>query len=208
MVTPIEFWEKLDYCRKGRTWSNTSSEIEIKYNTLMFQKTNYKFPTFDVALRLCYSFNVELSWLMNVEQSVYTEDYRILRYVDTENKTLGHIYWCIIDEYRKEHVYTWKMISSEVKIPNTTLATAKSEERTLPIDVTVKILLMLNIPINAFAELFYSNEKIMETMPDTPSENVVLRNEIKRLLGEINDVEMLRDIKKYIMLIVNNPYFK
>lgn len=208
MVTPERFWLKLDDCRFGRTWTRTSQYIDIKYNTLMIQKANGKFPSFDVAVRLCYAFDIELAWLMEVEQSCTDCDYWRINHTDTRGKTLGNVYWDVIDEYRREQGLTWKAISKNLGMPTTTMSTLKTEKRTLPVDLSVNLLLMLHIPVNAFAELFYSDRRIMESTPDLPEEIFLLRKEIIQIIKKTKNKGDLERIKEYANYIINryNPY--
>lgn len=203
MVTPEEFWTKLDDCRMGRSWTRTSEYIDIKYNTLMIQKAKGIFPSFEIAVKLCYAFDIELAWLMGVEQFCNDQDYRIINHINTYGKTLENVYWAVIDAYRREQRLTWKTISNNLRIPATTLSTFKTDERTLPVDLTVNLLLMLHIPVNTFAELFYSNREIIESTPGIPEEISILRKEIIQLIKRLKDKEILEKIKEYANFIIN-----
>ena len=205
MVTPERFWEKLEVSRGKTSWIKISSFIDVSYHTLMTHKSKCQFPSFDDTVKLCHAFEIEFSWLMGIRQSWPENDYKIIRNISRQDNTPGALYWEVLDEYRISLGFSWKVIAESLEMANNTISTAKIQKRPLSLDTTVRLLLLLHIPVNAFAELFYPDWSILESIPDTSIETIALRNEILQLIKSTEDRDRLWKIKVFAEHVISRP---
>ena len=205
MVSPERFWEKLEECRRGTSWIKISSFIDVSYHSLMMHKSRGQYLPFDDAVKLSHAFEIEFSWLMDVRQSCSEKEYQIIRNISKQDNTPGAVYWEVIDEYRRYLGLSWKEIAGSLGMPGNAISYAKTRKRPLSLDATVRLLLLLHIPVNAFAELFYPNWSILEPTPDTSIETVALRNEILQLIKSTEDRDRLWKIKVFAEHVISRP---
>ena len=205
MVSPERFWEKLEECRRGTSWIKISSFIDVSYHSLMMHKSRGQFLPVDDTVKLCNAFEIEFSWLMDVSQSCSEKEYQIIRNISKQDNTPGAVYWEVMDEYRRSFGLSWKEIAGSLGMPGNAISYAKTRKRPLPLDATVRLLLLLHIPVNAFAGLFYPDWSILKPIPDTPIETIALRNEILQLIRSTDDRDRLWKIKVFAEHVISRP---
>ena len=205
MVSPERFWEKLEECRRGTSWIKISSFIDVSYHSLMMHKSRGQFLPVDDTVKLCNAFEIEFSWLMDVSQSCSEKEYQIIRNISKQDNTPGAVYWEVIDEYRRSLGLSWKEIAGSLGIPGNAISYAKARKRPLPLDATVRLLLLLHIPVNAFAELFYPDWSILEPIPDTSIETIAIRNEILQLIKSTEDRDRPWKIRSFADYVISRP---
>lgn len=198
MITAERFWEKLDEIRSGIAWKYLFRNIGVKYTTLMGHKEQGKFPSFEVAVRICLELNIDLDYFLEID----TKQYLFCDYISQNrlhlNAPFGELYWNIINEYRKDQYITWAIVCEKINMKRSTLSTLKTQQKTLPVDTTVSLLEILNIPLDYFVKLLaYDRENLMGEI-DKKSEISIVRNEIGRMLREIKNVEDLKGIRDFI----------
>ena len=205
MVSPERFWEKLEECRRGTSWIKISSFIDVSYHSLMMHKSRGQFLPVDDTLKLCNAFEIEFSWLMDVSQSCSEKEYKNIRNIRKQDKNPGAVYWEVMDEYRRSLGLSWKEIAGSLEMPGNAISYAKTRKRPLPLDATVRLLLLLHIPVNAFAELFYPDWSILEPIPDTSIETIAIRNEILQLIKSTEDRDRLWKIRAFADYVISRP---
>lgn len=205
MVSPERFWEKLEECRKKTSWIKISSFIDVSYHSLMMHKSRGQYLPFDDAVKLSHAFEIEFSWLMDVSQSCSEKEYQIIRNISKQDNTPGTVYWEVMDEYRRSLGLSWKEIAGSVEMAGNAISYAKARKRPLPLDASVRLLLLLHIPVNAFAELFYPDWSILKPIPDTSIETIALRNEILQLIKSTDDRDRLWKIKVFAEHVISRP---
>ena len=205
MVSPERFWEKLEECRRGTSWIKISSFIDVSYHSLMMHKSRGQFLPVDDTMKLCNAFEIEFSWLMDVSQSCSEKEYQIIRNISKQDNTPGAVYWEVMDKYRRSLGLSWKVIAESIGMAGNAISYAKARKRPLPLDATVRLLLLLHIPVNAFAELFYPDWSILEPIPDTSIETIALRNEILQLIKSTEDRDRLWKIRAFTDYVISKP---
>lgn len=205
MVSPERFWEKLEECRRGTSWIKISSFIDVSYHSLMMHKSRGQFLPIDDTVKLCHAFEIDFSWLMDVRQSCSEKEYQIIRNISKQDNTPGTVYWEVIDEYRRSLGLSWKEIAGSLGMPGNAISYAKTRKRPLSLDATVRLLLLLNIPVNAFTELFYPDWSILEPIPDTSIETIAIRNEILQLIKSTEDRDNLWKIRAFAEHVISRP---
>ena len=205
MVTPERFWEKFEESRRGTSWIEISSFIDVSYHSLMNHRSRGQYLPFNYTVKLCPALEIEFSWLMDVSQSCCEKEYEIIRNISRQDKKPGAVYWEVMDEYRRSLGLSWKVIAESIGTTGNAMSYAKSRKRPLPLDVTVRLLLLLHIPVDAFAGLFYPDWSILESKPDTPVENIALRNEILQLIKSTEDSNRLWEIRAFADYVISRP---
>lgn len=205
MVTPERFWEKLEESRGKTSWIKISSFIDVSYHSLMNHKSRGQFLPVDDTVKLCHAFDIEFSWLMDVSQSCSEKEYQIIRNISKQENTPGAVYWEVMDEYRRSLGLSWKVIAGSIGMASNAISYAKTRKRPLPLDATVRLLLLLHIPANAFAGLFYPDWSILEPIPDTSIETIALRNEILQLIKSTEDRDRLWKIRAFADYVISRP---
>lgn len=202
MVTPEGFWEKLEESRGKTSWIKISSFIDVSYHSLMTHRSRGQYLPFDDTVKLCPALEIEFSWLMDVSQSCREKEYEIIRNISRQDKKPEAVYWEVMDEYRRSLGFSWKVIAESIGTTGNALSYAKTRKRPLPLDVTVRLLLLLHVPVDAFAGLFYPDWSILESKPDTPVENIALRNEILQLIKSTEDSDRLWKIRTFAEYVI------
>lgn len=205
MVTPERFWEKLEESRRGTSWIEISLFIDVSYSALMNHKSRGQFLPVDDTIKLCHALEIEFSWLMDVSQSCCEKEYEIIRNISRQDKKPEAVYWEVMDEYRRSYGLSWKVIAESIGTTGNAMSYAKTRQRPLPLDVTVRLLLLLDVPVDAFAGLFYPDWSILESKPDTPVENIALRSEILQLIKSTEDSDRLWKIKVFAEHVISRP---
>ena len=205
MVSPERFWEKLEVSRGKTSWIKISSFIDVSYHSRMLHKSRGQFLPVDDTVKLCHTFEIEFSWLMDVRQSCSEKEYQIIRNISKQDHTPGAVYWEVMDEYRRSLGLSWKEIAGSLEMAGNAISYAKTWKRPLPLDATVRLLLLLHIPVNAFAELFYPDWSILEPIPDTSIETIALRHEILQLIKSTEDRDRLWKIKVFADHVISRP---
>ena len=205
MVSPERFWEKLEECRRGTSWIKISSFIDVSYHSLMMHKSRGQFLPVDDTVKLCHALEIEFSWLMDVSQSCSEKEYQIIRNISKQDNTPGAVYWEVMDEYRRSLGLSWKVIAESIGMAGNAISYAKTRKRPLPLDATVRLLLLLQIPVDAFAGLFCPDWSILEPIPDTSIETIALRNEILQLIKSTEDRDRLWKIRAFADYVISKP---
>lgn len=205
MVTPERFWEKLEESRRGTSWIEISSFIDVSYHSLMNHRSRGQYLPFDDTVKLCPALEIEFSWLMDVSQSCCEKEHEIIRNISRQDKKPEAVYWEVMDEYRRSLGLSWKVIAESIGTTGNALSYAKTRKRPLPLDVTVRLLLLLHIPVDAFAGLFCPDWSILESKPDTPVETIALRNEILQLIKSTEDSNRLWKIRAFADYVISRP---
>lgn len=128
----------------------------------------------------------------------YISSYRI-----RPDATLGSIYLNILDEYRKYQGFTWAIVCEKIGISSSTLSTIKTQQRNLPVDTTIKLLEVLNIPLEYFAKILTKDRAFLMEELDKKSDTSILRNEIGQMLRKIKNVEDLKGIRDFISYTID-----
>ena len=205
MVTPERFWEKLEESRGKTSWIKISSFIDVSYHSLMNHKSRGQFLPFDDTVKLCHAMEIEFSRLMDVSQSCSEKEYQIIRNISKQDNTPGTVYWEVMDKSRRSLGLSWKVIAGSLEMAGNAISYAKARKRPLPLDATVRLLLLLHIPVNAFAGLFYPDWSILEPIPDTSIETIALRNEILQLIKSTEDRDRLWKIRAFADFVISRP---
>ena len=205
MVSPERFWEKLEECRRGTSWIKISSFIDVSYHSLMMHKSRGQFLPVDDTVKLCHALEIEFSWLMDVSQSCSEKEYQIIRNISKQDNTPGAVYWEVMDEYRRSLGLSWKVIAESIGMAGNAISYAKTRKRPLPLDATGRLLLLLQIPVDAFAGLFCPDWSILEPIPDTSIETIALRNEILQLIKSTEDRDRLWKIRAFADHVISKP---
>lgn len=205
MVTPERFWEKLEESRGRTSWIKLSSFIDVSYNALMNHRSRGQYLPFDDTVKLCPALDIEFSWLMDVSQSCCEKEYEIIRNISKQDKKPEAIYWEVVDEYRRSLGLSWKVIAESIGTTGNAMSYAKTRKRPLPLDITVRLLLLLHIPVNAFAGLFYPDWSILESISDSSIETIAIRNEILQLIKRTEDRDRLWKIRAFADYVISRP---
>ena len=205
MVTPKRFWEKLEESRGRTSWIEISSFIDVSYHSLMTHRSRGQYLPFDDTVKLCPALEIELSWLMDIGQSCCEKEYEIIRKFGKQNNKAGTVYWAVMDEYRRSYGLSWKVIAESIGTTGNAMSYAKTRKRPLPLDVTVRLLLLLHIPVDAFAGLFCPDWSILESKPETPVETIALRREILQLIKSTEDRDRLWKIRAFADYVISRP---
>lgn len=209
MITAEEFWKKMDEYRMGRAWNHIAEHLGLRYSTIISQRKWKQYPSFYYAVRLCDFFGIRLDNVIDVE-TLNTELMTRRRLTDTD-RFFGNLFWMIVDDYRAENCMTWTMISEKINMPKTTVATVKSEKRTLSLDVTVRLMEILSIPLQNCVDYLCNESEIgSERVRTEKDETDTLRDEIISTLKGITKRENLIEIQRHAKYLKsmeekNNP---
>lgn len=198
MVTAEQFWVKLDEFRSGTAWKYLFRNMGVKYTTLMGLKEQGRFPSFEVAVRLCLFLNIDMESFLEIDYEQQANLNYISPYRIRPDETFGSIYWNILDEYRKYQGFTWAIVCEKIGMSSSTLSTIKTQQRTLPVDTTIKLLEVLNISLEYFAKILTKDREFLMEELDKKSDTSILRNEIGQMLRKIKNVEDLKGIRDFI----------
>lgn len=209
MITAEEFWNTMDAFRMGRPWNYIANQLKLRYSTISALRKGKQYPSFYYAVMLCDFFDKRLDHIIGVDtfgNGLMTRERR-----KESDSFFGNLFWTVVDDYRIERRMTWTILAEMLNMPKTTLATAKSENRTLALDVTVRMLELLSIPFQYFVDYLCNESEIGSERVRTEKDDTdTLRDEIVSTLKGITKKENLIELQKHAKYLKsleekNNP---
>lgn len=197
IITGEQFWNELDLA-KGRNTVAWLSEVSgVPQSLLVSTRQRRSFLSFENTFLLCRALSIDMNSFIDCDE---LENDRLIHPVNIESPTIGRQFWVLLDKVLEYRGWSWRYVALKCNIATTTISSAKSARRTLPFDVTLKLLRGMDITPDALAMNISLSEGASALSATRKSEVDIKRDRLVRTIKRLDEID-LDNVIEYVEFI-------